>query len=129
MIKKIITATVASTILLTGSATYAGLLSDAANTTTAVTNAVNGPAKLSIQELNSSGTKYINKQVQISGNVTAMKMDSKDSYTTTITDKSGNKVDVMTTKVPSVKLGSETKITGDYNGKAITTESIGGGLF
>ncbi len=128
MIKKIYAVTIASTILMTGTIGYAGLLQDAASTTTAVSNAVNGPAKLSIQELNDSGTKYINKQVQTSGNVTAMKMDSKDSYTTTISDGSGNNVNIITTKVPSVKLGSETKVTGDYNGKAITTTSLGGGL-
>jgi len=129
--KKILFATVAVTALLGSTTTFAsgvgGFLQDAASTTSQVSNAVKGPTKLTTDALKNSGSKYINKSIQVSGNIVSMKMVNENSYTVIVRDQSNNEVTANTKKAPYVKLGSKVSVTGSYNGEMITAARISSG--
>lgn len=129
--KKILLHTILFSTLAISSASFAdvgGFLNEAASDTTAVSQAVNGPTKVSVKQLKDSGTKYINKYVQVTGNIIEAKMINKDSYSAILRDKSGNQISIMTKKAPSITIGSSMKVSGTYNGSDIETDSLGNGL-
>ncbi len=73
---------------------------------------------LTIPVLDNSGKKYVNKTVQVSGNVTELKYEKSGSYLVVLR-KGKNTIKCITDKAPEIKLNSKVSVIGDYNGGKI----------
>jgi hypothetical protein len=97
-------------------------LQQAADTTAQVSNAVNGPTKVTIADLGSS-KKYKGTTVEVSGSVTELRCNKSGNYTVVLTDGS-NKVRCISKELPDVKLKEKVTVTGTYNGRKVKASNI-----
>lgn len=126
--KKSIITTIAVISLSASMASFASIgsfLNDAANTTQAVSSAVNGPTKLSVAQLKDSGMKYVNRSVEVKGKVIEMKLRKDNSYAVII-ENNDMKIIGVTPNNPTVMLGKTIALSGTYNGRFIQAQNIGG---
>ena len=129
MKKTIIAVAFAVCIATSSFATVGSFLKDAADTTNQVSNAINGPSKVTVTDLKNSGTQYVNKTVQIDGSVIGL-TNNNGKYTIVLSDGSAN-IACTSTECPKATLDSKITVVGTFNGKevAVTKVKTGGKLF
>jgi hypothetical protein len=95
-----------------------GYLNNSVQTKTQSTNIISAPINLTIAKLNNSGVEYLNKTVEISGSVTALKYNSDGTYLIELRE-GDSRIDCIANKPPKVMLNSKISITGAYDGDKI----------
>lgn len=125
--KEVMAALAAIIIGTSASADVGSFLKDAAETTSQVSSAVNGPEKVSISDLKESGTKYLNKSIELEGTVVELKSRIEGSYLIVLSDENGNEINCTAAKAPDVKLDDKIKVTGSLNGRVLAISDIDDG--
>jgi hypothetical protein len=112
-------------LLAVSSAAYAGWLDDVSKTVGNVHNTVNPKkaVKTTISKIVTSGYKYVNRYVEISGTVTGMAVLSKNKYVIQLTDnKKAIKCDIK--HRPTFRLEDKITVQGMYDGHGIVNTII-----
>ena len=117
-------------IITTATFAFAGSdwLSNVANTVDNVNSIASGDGlvnKTSINDVISSGSKYINRRVQVSGKVVALAVTKTDGiYAVTLADDAGNTIAVNVSVSPFCRLMQTVTAFGTYNGKSLDNGKI-----
>lgn len=113
-----------TTILTAGTlaAEDSNWLSKVSNSVNNVNSIVNGDKSLNettIKDVKTSGNKYTNKKVEVSGKVVGLAVGIGDKFIVTLADTDGTKINVNVSKEPRFHLMDSATARGTYNGDAI----------
>ncbi|HBM15987.1 MAG TPA: hypothetical protein DD381_06560 [Lentisphaeria bacterium] len=118
-------------VILTGTTfAFAGSdwLSNVANTVDNVNSIASGDGivnKTTISDIKNSGTKYINRRVQVTGKIVALSVTKTEGiYAVTIADDTGNTLRVNVTVSPLRRLLDTVTAFGTYNGESLDNGKI-----
>ncbi|MCF7791054.1 MAG: hypothetical protein K9M56_03555 [Victivallales bacterium] len=113
--------TIITVLLLCCCTAFGGWLDKVADTVDTVNKVVNPEQaiKTTIKDVKTSGTKYINKEVQVSGKVMGLAVVHDKKYVVFIKDDK-YKIKAFFTEVPKCSLCDEVIVSGIYNGRELT---------
>lgn len=123
------------TILLAASIFTAGTLfagsdwlSKVGNTVDNVNSIVSGEGsitKTTIKDVKTSGSKYVNKKVEVSGKIVGLAVGSGEGkFVVIIADEDGTKMNVNVTNNPYRRLLDSATAVGTYNGDSLDNGKI-----
>jgi len=103
-------------------------LSNVANTVDNVNSIAGGDGvvnKTTIKDVQNSGSKYINRRVQVTGKIVALAVTKTEGvFAVTIADDEGNTMKVNVTVAPLRRLLDTVTAFGTYNGKSLDNGKI-----
>lgn len=103
-------------------------LSKVGNTVDNVNSIVSGEGAITqttIKDVKTSGNKYVNKKVQVSGKIVGLAVGSSDGkFVVILADEDGTKINVNITNNPYNRLLDKVTATGTYNGDSLDSGKI-----
>ena len=100
-------------------------VTDAINNESSVTNQDSTAIQVSINDIKSSGTKYINRRVQITGKIVSVSITKTEGiFAVTIADDKGATLQALVNTPPSCNILATVTAAGIYNGVALEEANV-----
>lgn len=100
-------------------------VSETVNTVNTVVNGDSSLTKTTIKDVKTSGNKYVNRNVEVTGKVVGLAVGpSEGKYIITLADQDGTKINVNISRKPFHDLFDTATAVGTYNGDSLDNGKI-----
>lgn len=105
--------------LTAGDSNWLSEVADSVNNVNSIVNGDKSVNETTIKDVKTSGNKYTNKKVKVSGKVVGLAVGTGDKFIITLADTDGTKINVNVSKEPRFRLMDSATARGTYNGDSI----------